>query len=47
MRLLARLCQPVQMNLASLLAIWYSLLFVAFLLILVFNVTWLYEHICV
>jgi len=37
----------VKIILASLLVIWYSLLFVAFSLILLFNVTWVFEHICV
>jgi hypothetical protein len=37
----------VKTKLASLLAICYSLLFVAFSLILLFIVTWVYEYICV
>jgi len=37
----------VKIKLASMLAIWYSLLFVAFSLELIFHVTGVFEHICV
>ena len=37
----------VEIKLASLLAICYSLLFVAFSLIQIFHLTWVFEHICI